>query len=115
MDDQTPIDDHEQRVRERAYRIWQEQGCPEGQAEAHWELASELVAIEENHRLAMIPVDRDPEDSSIAGERAEPAGPAAAAAGELPTLTDEGEQVYPPTRDVEGEAAGPADDVKAAG
>lgn len=95
------MDDHEQRVRERAYQIWQEQGCPEGQADAHWDLARELVAIEDNHRLALVQVDRDPDDPSIAADRAEPAGPAAAAAGELPTLTDEGEQIYPPSREAE--------------
>ncbi|RAI45594.1 DUF2934 domain-containing protein [Rhodoplanes roseus] len=110
------MDDHEQRVRERAFRIWQEQGCPEGQAEANWELAQELVAIEENQSLTLIPVDRDPEDPEIAADSAEPAGPAANAAGELPTLTDEGEQSYPPSREAEKEAAqdGPPDRLAAA-
>ncbi|NVO17463.1 MAG: DUF2934 domain-containing protein [Rhodoplanes sp.] len=107
--------DHEQRVRERAYQIWQEQGCPEGQADAHWELARELVAIEENHRLALVPVYRDPEDPTIAADRVEPAGPAAAE-GELPTLTDEGEQTYPPSREAEQVAreSHPPDDLRAA-
>lgn len=107
------MDDHEQRVRERAYRIWQQQGCPDGQAETHWELAEELVAIEENHDQTLKPVDRDPEDPTIAADRPEPVGPAAnAAAGELPTLTDIGEQTYPPSRDAAQAArsAGPPDD-----
>ncbi|EJW12412.1 hypothetical protein A33M_2103 [Rhodovulum sp. PH10] len=92
------MDDFEQRVRERAYRIWQEAGCPEGQADANWELARELVAIEENQKLTTLPVERDPDDPTLAAEEVEPAGPAANAAGELPTLTDEGEQDYPPHR-----------------
>ena len=30
---------HEQRVRERAYYIWKNEGCPEGRHELHWWLA----------------------------------------------------------------------------
>jgi Protein of unknown function (DUF2934) len=36
-----------QRVRERAYRLWQEDGCPEGEALRHWFAAK---AIEEAER-----------------------------------------------------------------
>jgi hypothetical protein len=109
------MDDFEERVRERAYQIWQEQGCPEGQADAHWELARELVAIEDNHRMAMMPVARDLEDPTIAADRAEPAGPAAAQ-GELPTLTDAGEQSYPPGHEAEqaARASQPPDELRAA-
>jgi hypothetical protein len=35
----------EQRIRERAYRIWLEEGCPEGREKDHWDMATELVAI----------------------------------------------------------------------
>jgi hypothetical protein len=35
------------RIRERAERIWLDEGCPEGRAEAHWELASKQIALEE--------------------------------------------------------------------
>jgi hypothetical protein len=31
---------HEQRIRERAYFIWKNEGCPEGRHELHWWLAS---------------------------------------------------------------------------
>lgn len=110
------MDDHEQRVRERAFKIWQEQGCPDGQAEAHWEMARELVAIEQNQDLTLVPVARDPEDPTIAADDVEETGPAANATGELPTLTDAGEQSYPPSREAEHAAAasGPPDDTKAA-
>ena len=42
------MDDHDKRVRQRAYKIWIEEGRPEGRAEIHWEMAGELVAIGEN-------------------------------------------------------------------
>jgi hypothetical protein len=99
------MDDHDRRVRERAYRIWEDEGRPDGRAHAHWELASELVAIEENQKAATKPVRRDAHDPSIAADDVEPAAPAAAAVGDLPTLTDEGEQIYPP-RKAEREVAG---------
>lgn len=38
----------EHRVRERAYRIWLDEGMPEGRADLHWSMASELVATEEH-------------------------------------------------------------------
>lgn len=36
--------DVEQRIRERAYAIWQEKGCPEGSDHEHWFLAEQEVA-----------------------------------------------------------------------
>jgi len=42
----------EDRVRERAYRLWQEEGCPEGRADAHRDMACELVAIEAVRNLS---------------------------------------------------------------
>ena len=36
-------DDNEQ-IRQRAYKIWMDEGCPEGRAEIHWEMAQKLVA-----------------------------------------------------------------------
>jgi len=37
---------NEQRIRELAYQIWETEGCPDGQASRHWELAYKLAAIE---------------------------------------------------------------------
>ena len=34
--------DENDRVRERAYFLWLEEGCPDGQAERHW-LAAETT------------------------------------------------------------------------
>jgi hypothetical protein len=34
----------EQHLRERAYVLWQQEGCPEGQADQHWRLTQEFQA-----------------------------------------------------------------------
>jgi hypothetical protein len=36
--------DNEQRIRDRAYAIWLEQGCPEGCDYEHWLIAEQEVA-----------------------------------------------------------------------
>jgi hypothetical protein len=38
---------HEQRVRERAYDIWQKAGCPEGKLVEHWLQAEAEITAEE--------------------------------------------------------------------
>jgi hypothetical protein len=98
------MDDHETRIRERAHRLWLQEGRPQGREQDLLAMARELVAIEDNQKLATKPVRRDPADPTIAADEVEPAAPAAAE-GELPTLTDEGEQQYPPSRTAELAAA----------
>ncbi|MBA4788400.1 MAG: DUF2934 domain-containing protein [Rhizobiales bacterium] len=34
------------RIRRKAYELWQEEGRPDGRAEEHWKLASDIVASE---------------------------------------------------------------------
>jgi len=91
---------HEQRIRDRAYRLWVEEGRPEGRAEAHWQMARELVAIEDNQRLATKPNPvSGGRDRNVRGT--EPVEPIEAVEnqGEFPTLTDQGEeQTYPARR-----------------
>ncbi|MGU3495812.1 DUF2934 domain-containing protein [Xanthobacteraceae bacterium A53D] len=48
----TRIDD---RVRERAHRIWEEEGKPDGMSELHWARAEQIVALEESDRLSKQP------------------------------------------------------------
>lgn len=36
--------DVEQRIRERAYAIWQEEGCPKGREHDHWVRAEREIA-----------------------------------------------------------------------
>jgi len=88
------MDDFDERVRQRAYRLWVEEGCPEGRSDIHWEKARELVAIEDNQKLTTKPVPRDGEAS---GEPIEPIE-AVENAGEFPTLTDQGEEQAAPKR-----------------
>ena len=84
-------EDREQRIRERAFSIWLEEGRPEGRADIHWDMATELIAIEENQLFTLKPVGR-------AGEPVEPIL-AVDNAGEFPTLTDQGEETaYPQAR-----------------
>jgi hypothetical protein len=86
------MDDFDERVRQRAYRLWVEEGCPEGRSDAHWDKARELVAIEENHRHTTKPVVNEPW-----GEPVEPIE-AVKNAGEFPTMTDLSEQQAAPKR-----------------
>jgi len=81
------MSDVEQRIRERAYRIWLEEGCPEGRELGHWDMAAELVAIEDGQQSTLKPIDQN---LGPAGEPIEPIE-AARNAGEFPTLTDQGE------------------------
>jgi Protein of unknown function (DUF2934) len=54
--------EQEQRIRERAYQLWEAEGRPEGRAEAHWALASRL----EDQRDAY--VDEESEESFPASD-----------------------------------------------
>jgi hypothetical protein len=94
------MDEHEERVRRRAHRLWQEEGCPDGRAEVHWDKASELVAIEENMKLTLKPIP-SPETIGPYGEPVEPIV-AAENMGDTPTIVDQGEeQTYPKRRSPE--------------
>jgi hypothetical protein len=88
------MEDLEQRIRERAHRIWLEEGCPEGRAKIHWDMATELVAIEDGQKTTLKPAD------AKLGPWGEPVEPVEVAnrAGETPTLTDQGEGELPARR-----------------
>ena len=75
--------DREQRIPEKPYQIWIDEGRPEGRANAHWDMATELVSIEENQLLTLKPV----ENFSSMSPGSEPVEPLLAVqnAGELPT------------------------------
>ena len=53
------MSDVEQRIRERAYQIWLEEGCPEGRELDHWNMATELVAIEDDQQSTLKPIDQN--------------------------------------------------------
>src|SRR5262249_27705898 len=96
------MDNFEERVRQRAYRLWVEEGCPEGRSDVHWDKARELVAIEDNQKLVTKPVQQE-----RSGEPVEPVE-AVENAGEFPTMTDQGEEQTAPKRRRAAAARAPA-------
>jgi len=54
-----PLDDsdeaRQQRIRERAYHLWEADGCPHGRELEYWERARELVGMEEHPHFADLP------------------------------------------------------------
>jgi hypothetical protein len=78
----------ERRIRERAYRLWEAEGRPEGRDLAHWEEARMLIAVEDGHRSTLRPVREPPAEPIEAVQNQ----------GEFPTLTDQGEQQQVPRR-----------------
>ena len=50
----TTDDNGEQLIRTKAFYIWLDEGCPEGRADAHWHMATELAAAEEG-RVDLVP------------------------------------------------------------
>lgn len=91
----------ESRIRERAHKIWLDAGCPEGQAERHWELARLVIAEEDGKASAL----RDP--SLVPA--AEPVL-ALENQGEFPTLTDQGEQQLPGREEAEAVKVAPPEE-----
>jgi len=77
--------DLETRIRERAHRMWLDEGSPEGNAERHWELAKMAIALEDAKRQMLRPIE------TMNSEPVE----AWVNQAEFPTLTDQGEQSPP--------------------
>lgn len=105
-------DDDEERIRAKAYELWQAEGEPHGRAEAHWTMAREMVATEDSLRSTLLPIGG-------AGDESEPAI-ALTNQGEFPGLADQGEETphapdrspapkpefaAPPVREKSGRAA----------
>ena len=38
--------EREQAIRERAYRLWEQEGCPEGREKAHWAKAEQELDLQ---------------------------------------------------------------------
>ena len=89
----------EKRIAERADRLWQDAGRPEGGADHFLDDASMLIAIEENPKAGTL----DPE------EAAKPVVEESALMrnlGEFPTLTDQGEETTYPSAPDDGDDNG---------
>ncbi|MDB5367590.1 MAG: hypothetical protein JWM77_3517 [Rhodospirillales bacterium] len=92
------MDEIERRIRERAHQLWEREGRPEGRDAAHWEMAKELVAIEDNQRNITKP--NPVAEGHVYADRVGTVEPLEAVenAGEFPTLTDQGEGRAAPVR-----------------
>ena len=93
------MDELDQRIRAHAHRIWVEEGQPDGRSEDHWDMARELVAIEDHQLDATLPNPVATEgDVALHSEPVEPIE-AVESLGDLPGRTDQGErQAYPKRR-----------------
>lgn len=80
----------EDRIRSHAYQLWQAAGCPDGRDEEFWEKAKELVAIEDNQKLALKKVN-DYGESQPWDEPVEPPE-SIENQGEFPGLADQGDE-----------------------
>ncbi|WP_235031499.1 DUF2934 domain-containing protein [Geminicoccus flavidas] len=47
----------EERIRRKAYELWESEGGPHGRADDHWHLAAALVAEEDAARSSLLPFD----------------------------------------------------------
>ena len=55
------MQDLEQSIRERAYHLWIESGCPDGNAEAHWLTAQREVLSASVETFARASEDKRPD------------------------------------------------------
>ncbi len=91
-------DPDEERIRRKAYELWVSEGKPEGRDRDHWELARELIAIEDSQKTTLRPPPKDDEEPVEPPEAFENLG-------DLPGLTDQGEGRPGPTWDAAAEVA----------
>jgi hypothetical protein len=83
-------DDFEARIREKAHKLWEEAGRPEGRAAEHWEMARTLVAIEDD-RTSLKPVGPPASEPLEIQDNL----------GETPgALTDQGDRMQVPSEEV---------------
>jgi hypothetical protein len=93
----TDTPEREQRIRERAYQLWEADGRPHGRDQEYWERARELVAIEESAGAGLLP-NPETHPTMLSGE---PQGVEEAEIqenyGEFPDrFTDQGDRVHTP-------------------
>jgi hypothetical protein len=87
----------EQTIRERAYHIWQREGCPDGRADDHWQMArAELAQTAPAHEAKQ----PNPAAEREEVDHPEPVEPLEAVEnqGSFPGLTDQDEEQQYPAR-----------------
>ena len=96
-----PLEDdpaREQRIRERAYELWEADGRPHGSDLEYWERARELVGMEDSRQTGQLPVPDIDDPSVILGQPVEEAS-IQENLGEFPDrLSDQGEHPQVPDK-----------------
>lgn len=90
--DHSSDDDRTQKIRQKAHDIWEREGRPEGRERDHWDMASELVAQEENAAATRRPNPAKGPDAVALHDKPVEHAFIAENQGEVPGLTDQGEQ-----------------------
>jgi hypothetical protein len=89
----------DQKIRERAYHLWENDGKPEGRQDEYWERARFLVGISDNPDAGTLPNPSIPTVQNPGGTApsvvAEPIE-ALQNLGEFPGLADQGEKAQEP-------------------
>lgn len=88
----------EESIRARAYHIWEREGCPDGRADDHWQMARSELAMEANPHYA---AEHNPAAEREVVDHPEPVEPLEAVEnqGSFPGVTDQDEeQLYPKRR-----------------
>ena len=95
------MDEDEEKIAAKAHELWEAEGRPDGRAERHWAEASEIVALEEGAgRSALLPVEEtvgEPVEPTIALDNQ----------GDLPVLTDLGDESRAPSHEAAAATASP--------
>ena len=96
-----PLEDdsaREQLIRERAYALWEADGCPLGNDLEYWERARELVGMMQSRGAGQVPVPSPDDPSVLMGQAVEEAS-IQSNLGELPDrLSDQGEHPQTPDK-----------------
>jgi hypothetical protein len=74
----------EDRVRDKAYELWEADGRPHGREEFHWAQAREIIAIKDSNESTFLSLEaslRDPAEPTVAFENQ----------ADLPDMADQGE------------------------
>lgn len=70
------MESHEDKIRERAYAIWEREGSPEGMQDWHWEQAEAEIRAEEDAPMDRNDVNQSDPMTDAAGAVGEEAAPA---------------------------------------
>jgi hypothetical protein len=69
---QSDSEDLQERIRRRAYELWEQSGRPEGREKEHWDLACrEIHASAENPDITLSPSDPPQMDEELTGAATE--------------------------------------------